>query len=528
MILVRLLAIGLLLFSLSAQAQHIELPASPAHTGVLGHLELAEGEAPFYTLALRWQSEGYSKEQGPLFRVRFSADGQAWNGWQTLHPEPHSTPRPAEGISELLFVEPTTPYFEVQLLPGVSISQSSAFEVHLFNPGITEANAASDSPVEARGGCPCPQPQFQGRTDWCPTGNCPFGPNPAYIDVTHLIVHHSAGANSASDWAAVVRSIWNFHVNTNGWDDIGYNWLIDPNGVLYEGRGDGVRGAHFCAQNGATMGVCVMGNFTSILPQAEAVTTLVTLLAWKCCDLELDPQDFAFHGPSGLNLFHISGHKDGCNTACPGDSFYPTLPDVRDAVEGFIAANCAPLAAPTNLVSTAATVDAVSLQWHDNSDNETQFLLERAIGSSGNFEHIATLPENTTSYEDIDLVPDTILYTYRVQAINDQDTSAYSNARVVEIQIVAVQELLSFLPDLQLFPNPAGEQVHLRMTLPTADRVELWVLNSEGRRLGKAWRGQASAGIFEQTIAVSRLAPGMYWLQVQVGERSGSIPFQKH
>lgn len=528
MILVRLLATGLLFLSLSAQAQHIELPYSPAHTDLRGHLELAEGEAPFYTLALRWQSEGYAKENGALFRVRFSADGQTWSHWQTLHPEPHSTPRTSEGISELLFVETATPHFEVQGLPGLSLPEGSLVEVHLFNPGHTDASASSEQNAGQRSGCPCPQPQFQGRADWCPTGNCPFGPNPVMIDVTHLIVHHSAGANSANDWAAVVRSIWNFHVNTNGWDDIGYNWLIDPNGVLYEGRGDGIRGAHFCAQNGATMGVCVMGNFTSILPQAEAVNTLVTLLAWKCCDLELDPQDFAFHGPSGLNLFHISGHKDGCNTACPGDSFYPTLPDVRDAVEGFIAANCAPLAAPTNLVSTAATVDAVNLQWHDNSDNETQFLLERAIGTAGSFEFLAALDENTTSYEDLALEPDTLLYTYRVRAINDQDTSAYSNEREVAIQLVTVQELLRFLPDLRLFPNPAREEVQLRMTLPAAARVELWVVDSEGRRLGKAWRGQADAGIFEQTIAVNRLAPGSYWLQVQVGERRGSVPFQKY
>ncbi|MFN7929681.1 MAG: hypothetical protein U0Y68_17395 [Blastocatellia bacterium] len=52
----------------------------------------------------------------------------------------------------------------------------------------------------------------------------------------HLLVHHTANANTATDWAAVVRAIWSFHIFTNGWSDIGYNYLIDPN-VIYEGAG---------------------------------------------------------------------------------------------------------------------------------------------------------------------------------------------------------------------------------------------------------------------------------------------------
>ena len=91
-----------------------------------------------------------------------------------------------------------------------------------------------------------------------------------------MVVHHSAGANEARDWAAVMRSIWVLHVAGNGWNDIGYNFLIDPNGVIYEGRagGDGVIGAHFSGVNTGTMGVSMVGTFSSQAPtgaRTEAV-----------------------------------------------------------------------------------------------------------------------------------------------------------------------------------------------------------------------------------------------------------------
>lgn len=66
---------------------------------------------------------------------------------------------------------------------------------------------------------------------------CPAQDPPLYTTVTHLIVHHTAGANTAADWPSVLRSIWVLHVMGNGWNDIGYDYLIDPDGLPYEGRG---------------------------------------------------------------------------------------------------------------------------------------------------------------------------------------------------------------------------------------------------------------------------------------------------
>ncbi|MBE2206643.1 MAG: N-acetylmuramoyl-L-alanine amidase, partial [Saprospiraceae bacterium] len=267
----------------------------------------------------------------------FSADGRHWEPWIWTGPEIHAAELPGRTVGQLRFENAAMRYFQVR-------SEATVDEVvvHFFNPGpdapATTAQEAESAELLA---CPCPQPTFQRRSDWCPAGNCPPNPNPSYTDVTHLIVHHSATANTAASWAAVVRSFWDFHVNTNGWADIGYNWLIDPNGVVYEGRGDNVLGAHFCGTNSRTMGVCVIGDFTSVVPTQAALDQLRNLLSWKACNINADPLSTLLHTGSGLTLNRISGHRDGvCSTSCPGNMLYPLLPNIRQNVANHIAQVC--------------------------------------------------------------------------------------------------------------------------------------------------------------------------------------------
>ncbi|NDC78768.1 MAG: hypothetical protein EBZ67_12980, partial [Chitinophagia bacterium] len=146
--------------------------------------------------------------------------------------------------------------------------------------------------------------------------------------------------NTSSDWPAVVLSIWNSHVNTNGWADIGYNYLIDPLGRLYEGRGggDNVTGAHFCGTNGGTMGTCMLGTYTTTSISDTARRMLTRILAWKACGSNINPTGSSWHTSSARNLNHVSGHRDGCATECPGDMTYAELPALRTAVANHIAA----------------------------------------------------------------------------------------------------------------------------------------------------------------------------------------------
>lgn len=199
-----------------------------------------------------------------------------------------------------------------------------------------EGNAtlqAADGPVVY------PLPEYVERTTWGATLGLSNTASRSVTNVTHLIVHHSAGNTTSSDFAAVVRGYWDFHVNGRNWADIGYNWLVDGNGVIYQGRAfnlDGnknVIGAHFSGHNANTMGICVIGNYNNTMPTGDALFSLNEMLAWKASELEIDPLGTAQHYSPGGNINRISGHRDsGIYTDCPGHQLYAFLPEVRQDV----------------------------------------------------------------------------------------------------------------------------------------------------------------------------------------------------
>ncbi len=293
---------------------------------------------PFISFSAAWNEPDNLQGNTQLF-LSTSADSLHWSPWQLLAPDPHATETRYSFSSELQFFDKSTRYVHLKVVSNLLKKGNIAGKIFLncFSPGETLPQEKTTLPPAGEGhslqsACPCPLPQFISRQGW----NCPQGVTfPSFTKVTHLIVHHSASANTSNDWGAVVLSFWNFHVNTNGWADIGYNWLVAPNGVLYEGRGGGenATGAHFCGKNGGTMGVCMIGTYTNTQVSADARKTLVEVLAWKACRDNINPAETLLHTSSGLNLNRISGHRDGCSTECPGEQLYRALPDVRTAVQ---------------------------------------------------------------------------------------------------------------------------------------------------------------------------------------------------
>ncbi len=154
-------------------------------------------------------------------------------------------------------------------------------------------------------------------------------------------VHHTAGTNSYSKAEAddIVRGIYEYHTKANGWSDIGYNFLIDRYGRIYEGRAGGIKepiiGAHAAGFNTYSSGVALMGNFTSTSPTKAARRALKKLLAWKLDVHHVRPTGRArmTSGGETVRLHRISGHRDVNATACPGWQMYRRLKNIRDAVE---------------------------------------------------------------------------------------------------------------------------------------------------------------------------------------------------
>ena len=261
----------------------------------------------------------YGISAAQVIRVRTSIDGEHWTDWVEARRE-HT------GTGALICFDQPQRWLEAD----------TPAEVLFIDPGISAPPTAERRPATA-------VPPVVSRAEWgCTPENCAFrGGSPVYAPVTHLIVHHTAGGNIAADWPAVVRSIWALHVNGNGWSDIGYNYLIDPNGVLYEGRqgGDGVIGAHFSGVNTGTMGVSLMGTFSTTAPSPAAIDTLVAMLAWQASKWKLDPDGESLHASSQLRLNNISGHRDAGLSArasgateCPGNALYAILYRLRTDV----------------------------------------------------------------------------------------------------------------------------------------------------------------------------------------------------
>ena len=297
---------------------------------------------PFLAISCGWNEVNNTLNKNSIIEIRFSIEGNIWDDWKRLELDEHSSNTKYQFVSQLLFEKKEYKFYQLQITTNLQLKGDVLQDVFLnfFSPGdgktSTSINKTNSPSIASRTtSCPCPQPSYINRIGWgCPQGAISY----SYTTVTHLIVHHSAGANTSSNWSSVVLSIWNSHVYTNGYADIGYNWLIDPNGQLYEGRGGGnnVIGAHFCGYNGGTMGTCMMGTFTSQNVTDTARKKLVEILSWKTCNSSLNPTATAFHASSNLTLNTISGHRDGCATECPGNMLYPSLPGIRTEVSNYI------------------------------------------------------------------------------------------------------------------------------------------------------------------------------------------------
>ena len=186
-----------------------------------------------------------------------------------------------------------------------------------------------------------------------------------YAPITKLFVHHTVTSPDGTDPdpAATVRAIYAYHVQGNGWDDIGYNFLVDHQGRIYEGRyardyapgekptgedlnDNGVVGAHVLKHNAGSAGVAMLGDFTNGEPTTAARDALVKLMAWKADrhDIDVLGRDPFTSSEGVVSSFpNLGGHRDAGASACPGDRLYPLLPGIRDRVAALVTAGQKPV-----------------------------------------------------------------------------------------------------------------------------------------------------------------------------------------
>jgi hypothetical protein len=210
------------------------------------------------------------------------------------------------------------------------------------------------------------QPAMVSREGWG-ASKCPPRSGPDYGEVKMAFVHHTVNLNdySREEAPAVVLGICQYHRNSNGWNDVGYNFLVDKYGTIYEGRAGGVDqpiiGAQAQGFNSVSTGIANIGTFSSVPQSNEALDAMARLIRWK---LPLHGAPTAgtvqvtsaggdtnrFGAGAVVTMNRISGHRDGNNTSCPGDALYAQLPELRRRV-----GNQQPDAGTTDGVGQAAT-----------------------------------------------------------------------------------------------------------------------------------------------------------------------------
>ncbi len=146
-----------------------------------------------------------------------------------------------------------------------------------------------------------------------------------------LTVHHTAQKVTGDNRSGVerMRALYEYHANSRGWGDIGYNFVIDEEGQIYEGRAGGksVVGGHAYCANVGTIGIALMGNFEVERPTQTQVKSLQWLLADLADEYRITlSRKIRFHGS---NMEPIVGHKTFVSTMCPGYYIWETLSQIR-------------------------------------------------------------------------------------------------------------------------------------------------------------------------------------------------------
>ncbi|MFY0508920.1 peptidoglycan recognition protein [Streptomyces anulatus] len=260
-----------------------------------------------------------------------------------------------------------------------------------------------------------PQPPIVSRAAWKADESLSTEA-PDYLDqVKAVFVHHTAQTNaySCADSAAIVRGLHTYHVKSNGWKDLGYNFIVDKCGTVFEGRKGGVdrpvMGAHTYGFNRDTTGIAVIGMYTDTKAATAATTSVARVAAWKLGQYKADPAGSVqlTAGANGTNMDRkqfvagsqyafprISGHRDGFATECPGLSLYGQLPAIRSLAAGPVTGlTIASVTGANASGSTYYTRSKITVGWKATTPSAFVKSYELLVGGKP----VATVKGNVTS-----------------------------------------------------------------------------------------------------------------------------------
>jgi hypothetical protein len=473
--------------------------------------------------------------------ARLSGDGQVWNEWSQVPVEFYPT-RTGEYGGSLLWVNEAELYvqFRVTLQAGAGGASPRFDHLALFfndtsqGPSDGAVVAAGQAVDESGETCPA-KPQVIPRTVWgCPPG--PTSPKwpPAYHPVTHIVINHTATPNEAEDWARVVRSIWHYHAHILGWGDVGYQYLIDPLGNIYEGRagGDDVIGA-YDGFNRGSMGIGYIGCYGNCgylgIPNVEPPTAMLEagndLIAWKIGQKDLDPLGEGPYCEQTLPTI-VSRSDVMCRggSLSPGDLLDARIPDIRSAVQERLDVCPTPGEPPqidgvtpeSGLVSDEILLTVTGQNFRPSEDGFLAQLrtldgsltfsltLTGTVALSTEFEALIPAHVLTPGFYDLvvtnpDGQSDDLAEAY--EALPDDGTGGPVITQVTPDKGLVSEEVVLLVEGSNFEPNEAGFNVELISA--TSGATYTLTLGSEKTDVA-----------FEAVIAADQVTAGVYNLQV--------------
>ncbi|HKH42156.1 MAG TPA: N-acetylmuramoyl-L-alanine amidase [Solirubrobacterales bacterium] len=297
----------------------------------------------------RFDLVGVAREMRNV-EIRVRDYGGKWTNWVE---QEDGTPIYAGGADEAQVRAPFRPRGRLHF---VNVSGTAGgFASDLLNSARRTINTAfisvASTPVAQ---ALAPKPQIVSRAGWgadLPTGGCPPRGPAEYGTVQAAVIHHTVNANdyAPEEAASIVLGICRFHVYGNGWNDIGYNALVDRYGTLYEGRAGGLKrpvvGAQAQGFNTQTTSIASIGDHSSEAPTQEVQRSIIRYLAWKMAVNRAYPvtgsvpltsaggSESRYRAGTVITVPRIIGHTTLGLTACPGGAMIPLVPQIQAAVQ---------------------------------------------------------------------------------------------------------------------------------------------------------------------------------------------------
>jgi flagellar hook assembly protein FlgD len=311
----------------------------------------------YYAVGAHWKAAVPRDAYFEVY-VRTSEDGTRWGRWLSMHDD-HGDPqldRDGRTFGPLIVGQGRYVQYKVKRTPSARGEWPRVDDVTLTSidstqgPTTQQARATASSDVSTQA---LAKPAVISRAGWGANESYRYDSsgeekwNRKYLQVTKAVMHETVTRNRDTNPAATVRSIYYYHAVTRGWGDIGYNYLIDDYGNIYEGRagGENVVAGHTGCYNHGTIGIAALGDYAKVKPTDAMVAAHKRLIAWKFDRDGIDPTGRGVFMKNNIeplaNQYNIMAHRDATiarTDACPsthvdpGPYLYDRMPEIRQAV----------------------------------------------------------------------------------------------------------------------------------------------------------------------------------------------------